>query len=174
MSDFELLIKNNYSIIKTLFRLNDGAVTIVDNKTRVFTKVFQTEKLFHYIPILKGFLEELYKDFKTIPLIIKETFDKDKLQFIYKIKFLHKDLNNFKGIIKLSVDYNEINNDINYDTKKINAHLNLKKKKNTNNLIIDEIAPSIIINYYKMTFLENELKPLISNLSHRSFALNII
>ena len=164
-NNFELLIKNNFSIIKTLFCITESSVKIVDENTRIFRKDFRMERLFQYIPVLKGPFEDVFPSLKVIPLIIKEKFEAGKLQFIYKLKFMEETIKNFKVIIKLICNPNN---------NQIYAYVDLKKKNNSNNFIIDEIAPPIIINYYKIAFLENELKPLISKLSHHFFALNII
>jgi len=174
--NFELLIKNNFSILKTLFHVNENSLHIIDNNTRIIKRNFQISRLFDCIPFLKTILEDIFKNYMIIDLSITEKFNKLNNEFIYKLKLYKDDLKNIRGYLKLSLD--------NFNKNKINVSMYYKKKSNNNNNIInidfnninnitEEIIFQSISNYYKSTFLENDLKPLIKNISHHFFELNI-
>lgn len=182
MSSFKDFILNNSSIIKTLFHVDDNAITIINKNTRQIIKNYRTAKIFLFMPLLKDILEELLKDINTIQLIITETYNINNNSFDYEIKLAENKLfenittlYNFKYYIHLSLD--------NINNTKINSSLSMNK-----NNIDDDFNPlnKIIImimlnyfenehpNYYKKVVLLEKLKPLISSISHHSFELNII
>jgi hypothetical protein len=164
--NFELFIKNNFEIISTIFHIKENEIKTIDNKTRLIKRDLEIIRLFDNIPILKTMLEDFLKDYVIIELYITEKFNDTNNEFIYKIKFNKENLKNIRAFIKLSQDKNNINVSLSF------------KKKNKNNFDFDNITEEIVFqaisNYYKATFLENDLKPLIKKLSHHSFALNII
>ena len=182
MSSFKEFIRNNICIIKTLFHVNDDGIRIIDNNSREIIKNYRTAKLFRFLPILKDILEEILKDVSTIKLIIIETFNNSNNSFDYEIKVaenkLFENITNiykFRYYIHLVLDKT--------DKTKINSYLTMNK-----NNVDDDFNPinKVIImimlnyfenehpNYYKKVILEDKLKPLISNISHHSFELNII
>lgn len=148
--NFELFIKNNFSIIETLFNINENNIKIIDNDNRLITKTYNLNKLYKYLPILELFIP---------------------------------DLNNIKSKINIHEIYNKYNNTftykINFDIIETDAYIFLSQNKNKINISIetnkkDDFIYNLIIEFYKINHLENQLKPLISNLSHHSLALNII
>jgi len=160
MTSFEFLIKNNFEIIKTLFHINETNIIVFDDKKRIIKKDIYTSRIYETIPNIKWFLDEIFKDILLIKTEIKEVFDKDKNEFIYKIKFGNQRIDNYKVFIKLILkNKNKINGSIYY----------INKNKNIN--LIDDIIINIIINYYKSEFLENNLKKILSNYSYK---LNIL
>jgi len=160
MTSFEFLIKNNFEIIKTLFNINETNIIVFDDKKRIIRKDIYTSRIYETIPNIKWFLDEIFKDILLIKTEIKEVFNKDKNEFIYKIKFCNERINNYKVFIKLILkNKNKINGSIYY----------INKNKNIN--LIDDIIINIIINYYKSEFLENNLKKILSNYSYK---LNIL
>ena len=70
MSSFKEFIRNNPSILKTLFHVDDDGIKVIDNNSREIIKNYRTAKLFRFLPILKDILEEILKDISTIKLII--------------------------------------------------------------------------------------------------------
>lgn len=162
MSSFELLIKNNFEILKTLFHINESNLTILDDKKRIIVKDIYMSRLYESLPMIKELLDEIFKDLLIIKTEIKEVFNKDNNEFIYTVKFNNSKINNYKVFMKLTLkDKNKINVSINY----IN--------KNEDSNIIDNIIINVILNYYKSEFLEKDLKNLINNLNQDSFDLLI-
>ena len=90
--NFKDFIKNNNSIIKTLFHVNDDNIKVIDSNKREITKNYRTAKMFMFMPLLKDVLYELLKDIHTIQLIITETFDKKSNQFNYEIRLAENKL----------------------------------------------------------------------------------
>ena len=157
-NNFELFIKNNFSIIKTMFHINEDNVEVIDSFNREMTKYYNLNKLYNYIPIIQPIIEEILKDLKEIKIIINENYNNLNKTFTYHIRF---DIDNFKDIyafVFLSQDKN--------DKNKINISVNTNKDH--------ELACILMTNHYKNNHLENQLKPLIDRLSHHSLALNII
>jgi len=146
--NFKAFIKNNFSIIKTLFYINENDIKIIDNNNRLITKNYNLNHLYKYLPIVEAFIPNL----KHINIIINEIYNNTNNSFIYKINF---DIIDVEAYIFLSQNKNKI--DISIETNNKN-----------------DIIHNLIIEFYKNHHLENQLKPLISNLSHRSLALNII
>jgi len=171
-NNFELFIKQNFLIISTLFHINENAVQIIDDKTRIIKRNFKINRLFEHIPILKTILEDFFKDYMIIGITIKEEFIDNNNQYIYKINCNKDDLKHFNGYLKLTQDNNNKN--------KINASISFDKTNNNIfdfeniNILTEELIFQSISNFYKSTFLENDLKPLIKKLSHHFFELNII
>ena len=97
--NFKDFIKNNNSIIKTLFHVNDDNIKVIDSNKREITKNYRTAKMFMFMPLLKDVLYELLKDIHTIQLIITETFDKKSNQFNYEIRLAENKL--FESITSL-------------------------------------------------------------------------
>jgi hypothetical protein len=182
MSSFKEFIRNNPSILKTLFHVDDDGIKVIDNNSREIIKNYRTAKLFRFLPILKDILQEILKDISTIKLIIIETFDVSNNSFNYEIKVaenkLFENITNiykFRYYIHLTLDKKNKN--------KINSSLSMNK-----NDVDDDYNPinKVIImimlnyfenehpNYYKKVILEEKLKPLITAISHHSFELNII
>lgn len=162
MSSFELLIKNNFEILKTLFHINESNLTILDDKKRIIVKDIYMSRLYESLPMIKELLDEIFKDLLIIKTEIKEVFNKDNNEFIYTVKFNNSKINNYKVFMKLTLkDKNKINVSINY----IN--------KNEDSNIIDNIIINVILNYYKSEFLEKDLKKLVNNINHHSFDLLI-
>lgn len=157
-NNFELFIKNNFSITKTMFHVNETDIEVIDSYTRVITKNYNLNRLYNYIPIVQPIIEEILKDLTDFKIIINENYNNSNKTFTYHITF---DIDNFKDIyafVFLSQDRN--------DKNKINISVNTNKDH--------ELACILMTNHYKNNHLENQLKPLIANLSHHSLALNII
>jgi hypothetical protein len=180
--NFKDFIRNNSSIIQTLFHVDNDCIRIIDNYSRIITKNYKTSKIFMFMPILKDMLEELLKDIHTIQLIITENYDKKNNQFNYEIKLAENKL--FENITNLYQFryYIHLNQD-KTDKTKINASLSLNKNNLENDLNpINNIIIMIMLNYfenehpsyYKQVVLKEQLEPLISDISLHSFALNII
>jgi hypothetical protein len=148
MNNFKSFIKNNFAIIKTLFYINEKDVEIIDDDNRLITKKYNLNHLYKYLPFVEAFVPNL----TTINIIISENYNDNNNIFTYKIYF---EIIDVEAYIFLSQNKNKIN--INIDT---------------NNKT--DIIHNLIIEFYKNNHLENQLKPLISNLSHHSLALNII
>ncbi len=179
--NFKSFIRNNISIVKTLFHVDDENITVIDDNTRSITKHYKTSKLFMFIPILKEMLNEILKDISFIQLDIKETFNKKNNEFIYEISLAENTLfenitNLYKFRYYITLNNNKNTNDI---TSSIYLHKNnVEDDINPINKIIIMIMLNYLENehpnYYKKVVLEEQLKPLISSISHHSFVLNII
>jgi len=182
MSSFKEFIFNNSSILKTLFHVDDNGIRVINNNSREIIKNYRTAKLFRFLPILKDILEEILKDISTIKLIIIETYNSSNNSFDYEIKVAENKLfENITNIYKFRYYIHLILDKT--DKRKINASLSMNK-----NDVDDDFNPinKVIImimlnyfenehpNYYKKVILEEKLKPLITNISHHSFELNII
>jgi len=179
MTHFKDFIINNNSILKTLFHINDDNIKVIDANKREIIKNYRTAKMFIFMPLLKDLLYELLKDVPTIQLIITETFDKNKNQFDYEIQLAENklfdsitNLYRFRYYIHLSADKSKINSSLSMNKNDIEDDINP----------INKIIIMIMLNYfenehgnyYKKVVLEEKLKPLISDISHHSFELNII
>lgn len=162
MNSFENLIKNNFEIIKTLFHINENNINSIDDRKRLIRKDVYISRIFDSIPILKGLLEELLKDYLLIETKIKEVFNDKTDEFIYKVKFNNPKISNYRVYLKLNR-----NNDI------INVSINIinKNTENFNFNPTDELIFQLIINYYKDNFLEKDLKKVLSKYSYQ---LNIL
>jgi len=159
-NNFNFFIKNNFSIIQTMFHIKEKDVKIIDNYNRTIIKNYNIDRLFIYIPIIKTCVEELLKDLKDFNIIINETYNDAIKTFTYRI-FFDIEIDNLKDVeafIFLSQDKN--------DNRKINVSVSTNKDS--------ELVSIFIMNHYKNNHLENELKPLIANLSRHSLELNII
>jgi len=159
-NNFNFFIKNNFSIIETMFHIKEKDVKIIDNYNRTIIKNYNIDRLFIYIPIIKTCVEELLKDLKDFNIIINETYNDSNKTFTYRI-FFDIEIDNLKDVeafIFLSQDKN--------DNRKINVSVSTNKDS--------ELVSIFIMNHYKNNHLENELKPLIANLSRHSLELNII
>ena len=166
--NFEFFIKNNFSILKTLFHINEDNLYVIDDNTRIIKKKIYISNIFNSIPILKGLLEEILKDLLLIETKITETFNKNNNEYLYKIKFYNSKISHIRVYLKLNVD--------NINTNIINISINITRKNNTFNTdtITEDIISNIIVNYYKSNFIENDLKTLFKTINHHSFELNII
>lgn len=177
--NFKDFIKNNNSIIKTLFHVNDDNIKVIDDNKREITKNYRTAKMFMFMPLLKDLLYELLKDIHTIQLIITETFDKKANQFNYEIRLAENklfesitNLYRFRYYIHLSENKSKINSSLSINKNDVEDDMNP----------VNKIIIMIMLNYfenehgsyYKRVVLEEKLKPLIADISHRSFELNII
>jgi len=181
-NDFKVFVRNNPSIISTLFHVSENNIEVINDNTRIIHKCYKTNKLFMFVPMLKDILNDILKDVNGIDLNIIENYDENNKEFNYEVKLcenkLFENITNlykFSYIIFISQDKNNKN--------KINAGVKINK-----NDVEDDINPlnKIIImlminyfeneqvNYYKEVVFQNQLKPLIKNLSHHSFELNII
>lgn len=157
-NNIESLIKNNFSILTALFHITENSVKVINDKKRIFTKDIYTNRILESIPNLNFLFKE--NDLKIISLKIKEIYNENKQEFSYKIKINHNNYKNIDLFIKLTQDKNNINASIHFD--------------NFYNNITYDIIFAIMSNYYKVVYLEQTLKPLISDISHHSFVLNII
>ena len=181
-NDFKSFIKNNPSIITTLFHVNESNIKVVNDNMRIINKCYKTNKLFTFIPILKDMLQDILKDVNGVDLKIIEKYDEKKVEFNYEIKLCENKLfDNITNLYKFS--YFILMSQDKINKNKINASIAINK-----NNVEDDINPlnKIIImlminyfeneqvNYYKQVVFENQLKPLIQNLSHHSFELNIV
>jgi len=172
---------NNNSIIKTLFHVSENDIKKINNNSREIIKNYRTAKIFMFMPLLKEILEELLKDISSIKLIIIETYDSNNNTFNYEIKLAENKLfENITSLYKFRY-YIHISQDMN-DKTKINTSLSLNKNDieddyNPLNKIIIMIMLNYFENehpsYYKKVVLEEQLKPLITNISNNSFKLNI-
>lgn len=163
MTSFEYLIKDNFEILKTLFHINESNLIVLNDKKRIIRKDIYISRIYETLPMIKGLLDEIFKDLLLIKTEIKEVFNEDKNEFIYTIKFNNSRINNYKVFMKLTLK----------DKNKINGYIYfINKNKDIN--IIDNIIINIILNYYKTEFLEKDLKKLIHNLSDHSFELLIL
>jgi hypothetical protein len=131
------------------------------------------------MPLLKDILYELLKDIHTIQLIITETFDKKSNQFNYEIRLAENKL--FESITSLYRFRYYIH--LSEEKSKINASLSMNKNDVEDDMNpINKIIIMIMLNYfenehgdyYKRVVLEEKLKPLIDEISHHSFVLNIV
>ena len=180
--NFKDFIRNNKSIIRTLFHVDDDCIKVIDDNKREIVKNYRTAKMFLFMPLLKDLLFELLKDVPTIQLIINETFDKKLNQFNYEIRLAENklfesitNLYRFRYYIHLSQDKT--------DKSKINSYLSMDKNDVEDDMNpINKIIIMIMLNYfenehmgyYKRVVLDDKLKPLITDISHRSFELNTI
>jgi len=166
--NFEFFIKNNFSILKTLFHINEDNLYVIDDNTRIIKKKIYISNIFNSIPILKGLLEEILKDLLLIETKITEKYNNINNEFLYKIKFYNSKISHIRVYLKLNVD--------NINTNIINISINITRKNNTFNTdtITEDIISNIIVNYYKSNFIENDLKTLFKTINHHSFELNII
>jgi len=162
---FEYFIKNNFNILNILFHINENNITIVNNNTRIIKKDIYISNIFNSLPILKTLLEDILKEFILIETKIKESYNENNNEFIYKIKFYNPKISHIKAFIKLK----EINNIIN-----ISIDINNNNNCIISNKITEDIIGNIIINYYKANFIEKDLKTFLENTNHHSFELNII
>jgi len=144
--NFEQFIKNN-SIINTMFNINENDIQIIDINNRIINKTYKLKRLYKYLPIIEPFLA----DITNIKIYIAEKYNNFNNTFIYKINF---DIIDLEAFIFLTQDKNKIN--INIDTNK--KH---------------DFIYNLAVEFYK-NYLKDHLKPLISNLSRHSLALNII
>jgi len=157
MTSFEFLIKNNIEFIKTLFHIYENNVFIIDNNNKVIKKEIYISNIFDSIPIVKDILQDIFKEFIIIESIINEFYDTQNNQFIYKIKFNNKNINNYRVFIILAQD-SIYKNKINFSIKLHN------KDKNPN--ISNDMIIHIIINWYKANFIEKDLKTLFNKYSY--------
>jgi hypothetical protein len=112
-------------------------------------------------------------------LIITETFDKRSNQFNYEIRLAENklfesitNLYRFRYYIHLSENKSKINSSLSINKNDVDDDMNP----------INKIIIMIMLNYfendhgsyYKKVVLEEKLKPLIDDISHHSFELNII
>ena len=159
-NNFEFFIKNNFAITKTMFHVDEDNMKVIDNCNRIIVKKYNLNRLYDYIPIVKPFIDELLKDLTDFNIIINENYNKNNKTFTYHITF-DINIDNIKDInafVFLSQDKT--------DKNKINISLSTNKDH--------EFACIMMTNHYKNNHLENELKPLIANLSRHSLVLNII
>ena len=180
--NFKDFIRNNNSIIKKMFHVDDDSITIIDENTRVIVKNYRTAKIFMFMPLLKDLLNEILKDISTIQLRIIESYNKKKAQFTYQINLSENKLfENITNLYKFNY-YIHLSQDTNIKSK-INARLSMDKNNvDDDNNPINKIIIMIMLNYfenehpnyYKKVVLEEQLKPHINDISHRSFELNII
>ncbi len=177
--NFKDFIKNNNIIIKTLFHVDDDCIKTIDKKTRIITKNYKTSKMFIFMPLLKDILEELLKDINTIQLTITESYNKTANTFNYEIKLAENKL--FENITNLYKFRYYIH--LNENNGKINASLSVNKNNADNDINpLNKIIIMIMLNYfenehptyYKEVVLKDQLKPLITDISHHFFELNII
>ena len=177
--NFKDFIRNNNIIIKTLFHIDDNCIKVIDNKTRIIIKNYKTSKMFIFMPLLKDLLEELLKDVNTIQIIITETYNKSLNTFNYEIKLAENKL--FENITNLYKFRYYIH--LNENNGKINASLKSEKNNADDDINpLNKIIIMIMLNYfenehpdyYKKIVLKDQLEPLITNISHHSFVLNII
>jgi|694.fasta_scaffold00862_6 hypothetical protein len=162
---FEYFIKNNFDILNILFHINENNLTIINNNTRIIKKDIYISNIFNSLPILKTLLEDILNEFILIETKIKESYNQNNNEFIYKIKFYNPKISHIKAFIKLK----EINNKINISIDIINNNNCIISNKLT-----EDIIGNIIINYYKANFIEKDLKTFLENTNHHSFELNII
>lgn len=162
---FEYFIKNNFNILNILFHVNENNLTIINDNTRIIKKDIYVSNIFDSLPILQSLLDDILKEFILIETKIKESFNQNNNEFIYKIKFYNPKISHIKAFIKLK----EINNKINISLDITNSNNNLISNK-----ITEDIIGNIIINYYKANFIEKDLKNFLQNTNHHSFELNII
>jgi len=179
---FKDFIKNNNSIIKTLFHVDDNNIRIINDNKREIIKNYRTAKIFMFMPLLKDLLFEILKDISVIQLIITETFDNNNNLFNYEIKLAKNKLfENITNLYRFRYYINLYQDKI--DKSKINSDLSIQKNDvDDDNNPINKIIIMIMLNYfenehsnyYKKVVLEDQLKPLIDDISHHSFVLNII
>ena len=163
-------------------QLTDIAKMLINAKINVNIQDYQHEFTpLHYAVNLNitEILEELLKDVSTIQMIITETFDKSKKTFNYEIKLAENKLfENITNLYKFSYYVHLTENN-----KKINASLSSEKNNADDDMNpLNKIIIMIMLNYfenehpsyYKKVVLKEQLEPLITEISHRSFELNII
>lgn len=182
MTVFKDFIRNNNSIIRTLFHVDDNSIKVIDNNTREIIKNYRTAKIFMFMPLLKDILNEILKDIPTIQLKIIESYDKKNNQFNYHIKLCENKLfENITNIYRFDY-YIHLNEDKN-DKSKINVTLSMNKNNiEDENNPLNKIIIMIMLNYfenehpsyYKKVVLQEQLKPLIDEISRHSLVLNII
>ena len=161
-NDFKAFVRNNPAIITTLFHVNENNINkINDDDTRIINKCYKTSKLFSFIPVLKDMLQDILKDVEGLELQIIEKYDEKKSQFNYEVKLCENKL--FDSITNLY---------------KFSYFILLSQDKNYKNKIIIMLMVNYFeneqVDYYKKVVFENQLKPLIYDISHHSFELNII
>jgi hypothetical protein len=182
MTVFKDFIRNNNSIVRTLFHVDDNSIKVIDNNTREIIKNYRTAKIFMFMPLLKDILNEILKDIPTIQLKIIESYDKKNNQFDYQIKLCENKLfENITNIYRFDY-YIHLNEDKN-DKSKINVTLSMNKNNiEDENNPLNKIIIMIMLNYfenehpsyYKKVVLQEQLKPLIDEISRHSLVLNII
>jgi len=173
------IIKSNPIIIETLFHLKKYEINIINEKKRTIIKSCPLNHIYEFLPILKELFNELFKYDNDISYLITEIFENNSI--IYEIKLNnHPIFENYNYIYNFRFYINLFNDKSNKN--KINIQLS------TNNIDIFDPNPlnqTIIyiitkylendhIDYIKNNILEKELKPLLSNINHHSFELNII
>ena len=77
---FKDFIKNNNSIIKTLFHVDDSNIKVIDDDSREIIKNYRTAKIFMFMPLLKDLLNEILKDVPVVQLKIIETLSQRALR----------------------------------------------------------------------------------------------
>jgi len=178
---FKDFIRNNNSIIRTLFHVDDSNIKIINDNYREIIKNYRTAKIFMFMPLLKDLLNEILKDVPIVQLKIIENYDKKNDQFNYTITIMENKL--FENIISLYEFQYLLHLYFDKNNKKINVSLSMNKNKieddcNPLNKIIIMIMLNYFENehptYYKQVVLEKQLKPLITDISHHSLELNII
>ena len=141
MTSFEYLIKDNFEILKTLFHINESNLIVLNDKKRIIRKDIYISRIYETLPMIKGLLDEILKDLLLIKTEIKEIFNENKNEFIYKIKFNNSRINNYKVFMKLTLKTeNKINGSIYF----------INKNKDIN--IIDNIIINIIIMSINLLF----------------------
>jgi len=182
MTIFKAFIRNNNSIIQTLFHVDNNNIKIIDDNTREIIKNYRTAKIFIFMPLLKDILNEILKDVPIVQLKIIETYDNKNNQFNYLIKLCENKLfENITNIYRFNYFIHLYQDKI--DKSKINVTLSMNKNNiEDDNNPLNKIIIMIMLNYfenehpsyYKKVVLQDQLKPLIDNISLHSLVLNII
>ena len=182
-NDFKAFVRNNPAIITTLFHVNENNINKINaDDTRIINKCYKTSKLFSFIPILKDMLQDILNDVEGLELQIIEKYDEKNLQFNYEVKLCENKLfDNITNLYKFSY-FILIAQDKN-NKNKINASISINKNNVEDDMNpLNKIIIMLMVNYfeneqvdyYKKVVFENQLKPLIYDISHHSFELNII
>lgn len=177
--DFYSIILNNSAIIETLFHLDKYDLNIINSTKRNIIKKCPFNHIYEFLPILKDFFNEIFKEDNDISYLITETFDNNSINYEIRLN-KHPIFDNYDYIYNFRF-YIQISNDIS-NKNKMNIHLKTNKidvnDPNPINQTIIHIISNYLendhITYVKKDIIEKELKPLLSSLNPRSFELNII
>jgi two-component system sensor histidine kinase VicK len=161
----EITLKNNYSLISTLLRINDE-----DNKSVSFIKIIQNknkedeenEEKTDFITVsahqLKNELEKIKKIFEKI--INQKGLDKKEIEKGLNIS--KKNIENVKKILKVNVLKN---NYTEYNFEKINITSLIKKSKEKAEIIANQYNIKINVNYKEDLYIIGDKEKIMNLLS---------
>jgi len=175
MTNLKSLIYNNPIIIKSLFHLQNPIFNIINDNKRTFIKPYNTSFISHYLPVIIPFIP---KELKFINFIVHETYNPTINQFTYSISLQENELSrDFKhlSLIKFNIHLSQYNNIINCHTsvsQEPSIYIPNPFQQSISFIILNYLEHQHT-HYIKNDILLKEIKPIIENLNHHSFVLNI-